>query len=127
MSTLEAYASIEGGVKAAGEEEEEGCKLVYLLLDSGAKILLPLRLNSALLCWQANALITTPVLNVLYYDASNTMLVYIYMCDLLFYMVPQGIDKHAILRSTLPSIGADLKFQRLYTEYKDQLDSIQGT
>ncbi|BFZ18214.1 hypothetical protein BsWGS_21253 [Bradybaena similaris] len=38
-----------------------------------------------------------------------------------------GIDKHAILRSTLPSIGADLKFQRLYTEYKDQLDSIQGT
>lgn len=43
MSRLEAYASIEGGVKAAGEEEEEGCKLVYLLLDSGAKILLPLR------------------------------------------------------------------------------------
>uniref|UniRef100_A0A0B7A8U7 Protein HIRA n=1 Tax=Arion vulgaris TaxID=1028688 RepID=A0A0B7A8U7_9EUPU len=38
-----------------------------------------------------------------------------------------GIDKHVILRNTLPSIGADLKFQRLYTEYKDQLDSLPGT
>ncbi|XP_005111056.1 protein HIRA isoform X3 [Aplysia californica] len=35
-----------------------------------------------------------------------------------------GVDKHAVLRSALPSIGADLKFQRLYTEYKDQLDMV---
>ena len=39
--------------------------------------------------------------------------------------LPQGVDKHAVLRSALPSIGSDLKFQRLYTEYKDQLDMAQ--
>ncbi|XP_059138607.1 protein HIRA-like isoform X2 [Physella acuta] len=36
-----------------------------------------------------------------------------------------GLDKHVILRNILPYIGADLKFQRLYTEYKEQLDMQQ--
>ncbi|CAL1534335.1 unnamed protein product [Lymnaea stagnalis] len=38
-----------------------------------------------------------------------------------------GLDKHTILRNNLTNIGADLKFQRLYTEYKEQLDMIQTT
>ncbi|KAH9524197.1 hypothetical protein Btru_053770 [Bulinus truncatus] len=38
-----------------------------------------------------------------------------------------GLDKRNILRNILPSIGADLKFQRLYTEYKEQLDMTQTT
>ncbi|KAI8749010.1 protein HIRA [Biomphalaria glabrata] len=38
-----------------------------------------------------------------------------------------GLDKNSILRNILPSIGANLKFQRLYTEYKEQLDTLQAT
>uniref|UniRef100_A0A2C9JMA3 Protein HIRA n=1 Tax=Biomphalaria glabrata TaxID=6526 RepID=A0A2C9JMA3_BIOGL len=38
-----------------------------------------------------------------------------------------GLDKNSILRNILPSIGANLKFQRLYTEYKEQLDTLQTT
>ena len=39
----------------------------------------------------------------------------------------QGVDKHEVLRRVLPAIGSDLKFQRLYTEYKDQLDLAESS
>lgn len=38
-----------------------------------------------------------------------------------------GVDKHEVLRKVLPVIGSDLKFQRLYTEYKDQLDLAESS
>jgi len=38
-----------------------------------------------------------------------------------------GVDKHEVLRRVLPAIGSDLKFQRLYTEYKDQLDLAESS
>ncbi|GFN92810.1 protein hira [Plakobranchus ocellatus] len=35
-----------------------------------------------------------------------------------------GIDKHSVLRSVLPHIGAHLNLQRLYTEYNEQLEMV---
>jgi protein HIRA/HIR1 len=37
----------------------------------------------------------------------------------------QGMDKRALLHEILPSIGSNLKLQRLFTEYQDQLESVE--
>jgi len=39
-------------------------------------------------------------------------------------MWKQGYRKHALLREILPIIGADLRLQRLFSEYQQQLTSI---
>ncbi|XP_061179684.1 protein HIRA-like [Saccostrea echinata] len=36
-----------------------------------------------------------------------------------------GMDKRSLLQEMLPSIGSNLKLQRLFTEYHDQLESIE--
>ncbi|ESO91621.1 hypothetical protein LOTGIDRAFT_206663 [Lottia gigantea] len=35
-----------------------------------------------------------------------------------------GLDKHELLKEILPIIGSNLRWQRLYTEYQEQLDSL---
>ncbi len=45
-------------------------------------------------------------------------------------MVPdifQGFQKRSLLQEILPIIGSNLKLQRLYTEYKEQLDQTSSS
>ena len=52
-------------------------------------------------------------------DYLNFIIVY-----LLFVFCFQGINKRDLLKQILPIIGANLRWQRLYTEYQEQLDSV---
>ena len=36
----------------------------------------------------------------------------------------QGISKRGLLREILPIMGTNLKLQRLYTEYEEQLEMV---
>uniref|UniRef100_K1PS44 Protein HIRA n=1 Tax=Magallana gigas TaxID=29159 RepID=K1PS44_MAGGI len=38
-----------------------------------------------------------------------------------------GMDKRSLLHEILPSIGSNLKLQRMFTEYHDQLESIEDS
>jgi len=38
----------------------------------------------------------------------------------------QGLRKRELLREVLPVIGENLRFQRLFTEYQDQLELLRG-
>jgi protein HIRA/HIR1 len=42
----------------------------------------------------------------------------------LLHVCDQGISKREFLKRVLPTIGANLRWQRLYTEYQEQLDMI---
>lgn len=36
----------------------------------------------------------------------------------------QGVNKREFLKRILPTIGANLRWQRLYTEYQEQLETL---
>lgn len=38
----------------------------------------------------------------------------------------QGLQKRELLRELLPVIGENLRFQRLFTEYQDQLELLRS-
>lgn len=38
----------------------------------------------------------------------------------------QGLRKRELLREVLPVIGENLRFQRLFTEYQDQLELLRN-
>lgn len=44
----------------------------------------------------------------------------------MFIHVFQGISKHELLGDVLKEIGARVESQRLYTEFKDQLDFVMS-
>jgi len=45
-------------------------------------------------------------------------------CLTLVWCCQQGYRKHSLLREILPTIGADLRLQRLFSEYQQQLTSL---
>lgn len=42
-----------------------------------------------------------------------------------FFFVLQGLRKRELLKELLPVIGQNLRFQRLFTEYQEQLDILR--
>lgn len=49
------------------------------------------------------------------------------LCGLFFLFVClfQGLRKRELLKELLPVIGQNLRFQRLFTEYQEQLDILR--
>lgn len=48
------------------------------------------------------------------------------MASLLSPSCVQGLHKRELLQEVLPVIGENLRFQRLFTEYQDQLEQLRN-
>lgn len=52
--------------------------------------------------------------------------IYILMYFTYIWSVFQGLRKRDLLQEVLPVIGENLRFQRLFTEYQDQLELLRN-